>query len=58
MANRTVIAGDPVELNKLMVPRELRDDLNALCKATGAPQSWHRRKALAEYLAKHKRETA
>lgn len=39
-----------VELSRLLVDEALAARLERLVAVTGAPGTWHRRKALAEYL--------
>lgn len=42
-----------VELSRLTVDEDLARRLENVVASTGAPGTWHRRKALTEYLDRH-----
>jgi hypothetical protein len=50
MAQQTPVR--QVELSRLLVDAPLAERLDALVKTTGAPGTWHRRRALEQYLAR------
>lgn len=42
-----------VELSRLTIDADTAQRLENVVAATGAPGTWHRRKALEEYLSRH-----
>lgn len=42
-----------VDLSRLSISQDLARRLENVVAATGAPGTWHRRKALEEYLDRH-----
>jgi len=50
MGRPHAVAGETAELCRMNVAKRDADRLAALAEQTGQPQSWHRRKALSEYL--------
>ena len=53
MGRPPAVAGEQAELCRITVPADQQDRLIRLAESTGSSQSWHRRRALAEYLDKH-----
>jgi predicted transcriptional regulator len=50
MGRPHAVAGETVELCRMNVSKRDADRLAQLAAQTGSSQSWHRRKALTEYL--------
>lgn len=53
MGRPPAVNGESAELCRITVAADLQERLATLAERTGSSQSWHRRKALAEYLDTH-----
>lgn len=58
MGRPPAVDGASAELCRITVPADLQERLASLAIRTGSTQSWHRRKALAEYLDRLEAEAA